>query len=232
MVSSYTPTISILLEKVKASNVEHPTSSKVLLVSHKISPGGHPTLGSRREIDSVTRIIGADSCLHLDGSSATVSRVKQETEKCNWVHLSCGGNRDRGLVLHDGLLGLLDTMQLRTPQCKLAFLSASETAAGDESLPDEAVHLAAGMLAAGCQGVVGTLWAISEKYAAEVAGSFYEYLAAEKKKDGDGGSPKNLRLDSSRAVYALHHAVQRLRKETGDTEDGLLAWVPYAHFGL
>jgi len=232
VVSSYTPTISILLEKVKASNVEHPTSSKVLLVSHKISPGGHPTLGSRREIDSVTRIIGADSCLHLDGSSATVSRVKQETEKCNWVHLSCGGNRDRGLVLHDGLLGLLDTMQLRTPQCKLAFLSASETAAGDESLPDEAVHLAAGMLAAGCQGVVGTLWAISEKYAAEVAGSFYEYLAAEKKKDGDGGSPKNLRLDSSRAVYALHHAVQRLRKETGDTEDGLLAWVPYAHFGL
>jgi len=88
------------------------------------------------------------------------------------------------------------------------------------------------MLAAGCQGVVGTMGPIKDEYRAEVAGLFYEYLGAEKRNDQDGGSPVNLQLDSSRAAYALHRAVQSLRRQVGDTEDGLMTWIPYVHFGL
>jgi hypothetical protein len=40
---------------------------------------------------------------------------------------------------------------------ELAFLSAGETAKGDAKLPDEAIHLAAGMLMAGYGSVVATM---------------------------------------------------------------------------
>jgi CHAT domain-containing protein len=40
----------------------------------------------------------------------------------------------------------------------LAFLSACETARGDEKIPDEALHLAATPLSAGYRSVVATMW--------------------------------------------------------------------------
>ena len=191
-------------------------------------------------MDSVRKILGAgaDNYMHLDEANATVSRVKHEMETCSWVHFACIGGQDRNdplsskLFLYDDQLTLWEIMRLRIPQCKFAFLSACQTATGDKELPDESVHLAAGMLAAGCHGVVGTMWSIKDRYGAVVAEPFYEYLAAEKRDDNNGGSPGNRQLDSSRAAYALHYAVQQLRKQAGDTEQGLLDWVPYVHFGL
>jgi len=238
VVSSYTPTVGVLLDKIKASSVKKPTSSKVLLVSQASAPSGHQTPGTTQEIESVMKILGADSCINLEGSAATVTRVKQEMGTCDWVHFACGAGQNvddplkSSMFLHDGRLELLDIMQLRIPQCKFAFLSACRTAAGDERLPDEVVHMTAGMLAAGCQGVVGTMLAMKDKHGAMVAESFYQYLATERRNGSDGGSPGEPQLDSSRAAYALHHAIQHLRKQIGDTEEGLLAWIPYVHFGL
>jgi CHAT domain-containing protein len=40
----------------------------------------------------------------------------------------------------------------------LAFLSACETAKGDNGTPDEAMHLAGVMLFAGFRSVIGTMW--------------------------------------------------------------------------
>ena len=40
----------------------------------------------------------------------------------------------------------------------LTFLSVCETAKGDNAPPDQAIHLAAAMLFAGCKSVVGTMW--------------------------------------------------------------------------
>ena len=42
----------------------------------------------------------------------------------------------------------------------LAFLSACETAAVDEDVPDEVMHLAASMLFSGFHSVVGTMWCV------------------------------------------------------------------------
>ena len=52
----------------------------------------------------------------------------------------------------------------RLPLPELAFLSANgvETACGDERLPGEAAHFAAGMLNVGYRSVVGTMWAVDK----------------------------------------------------------------------
>ena len=144
------------------------------------------------------------------------------------LHTSQGTNSPlrSGFFLHDGRLELLELMKQNIPKCQLAYLSVCQTSTGDEKLSEEAVHLAAGMLAVGYQGVVATMWSIKDKYAPDVAGSFYEHLV---EKGKDTGSP---RLESAEAAYALHHATQCLRQKIGDSENALLTWVPYVHFGL
>ena len=203
-------------------------------MSQPNTPGQRPIPGTTREIDAVCEKICRDSCefLRLDGAVATVSRVQQEMAAYRWVHLACHAIQNTheplksAFLLDDGRFELSEIMKQNTPQCELAYLSACQTSTGDEKLSEEVVHLAAGMLAAGYQGVVATMWSIKDRYAPKVAGAFYQYLAEKGKDEG------NPRLDSARAAHALHHAIQCLRKNTGDKEDGLLAWVPYVHFGL
>lgn len=45
---------------------------------------------------------------------------------------------------------------------ELAFLSACQTAVGDEKIPEESIRLAAGMLAVGYKGVIATMWSIRD----------------------------------------------------------------------
>ena len=189
-----------------------------------------------REIDALCDTFGTGGCefLRLEGFDATTNRVKQEMEKYGWVHLACNTSQDTrnplksAFLLHDGRLELTEIIKQNasSSQCKLAFLPAFQTSAGDEKLSEEASHLAAGMLVAGYQGVVATMWSTKDRYASEVTGSFYEYLVEKGKNEG------NPRLENAQAAHALHHAIQCLRKQIGDTEDALLAWVPYVHFGL
>jgi len=204
-------------------------------VSQPGTPGlERPIPGTTREIDAVCEKIGTTSCdfLRLDGAEATVSRVKQEMDTCSWVHIACHAIQKTheplrsGFFLEDGPLELSEIMKQNIPRCEMAFLSACQTSTGNEELSDEAVHLAAGMLAAGYQGVVATMWSIKDQHAPDVAGLFYEHLV---EKGKDTGSP---RLESAEAAYALHHATQCLRQKIGDEEVALLTWVPYVHFGL
>ena len=104
-----------------------------------------------------------------------------------------------------------------TPR-RACVLSACQTAKGDSLLPEEAIHLAAGMLMAGYGSVVGTLWSIRDDDAPIVAEKFYRYLIVE----ADG--------DSTKAAYALHDAVGHLR----DSMDGhgFDRWVPFIHLGV
>lgn len=102
-------------------------------------------------------------------------------------------------------------------------MSACQTSTGDETLSEEAVHLAAGMLAAGYRGVVATMWSIKDFYEPQIAEDFYANLTGQSKS-----------LSSDDAARALHYATQKLRKEIKpeDSDSSLLVWVPYVHFGL
>jgi CHAT domain-containing protein len=128
--------------------------------------------------------------------------------------------------LHDRQLELLDIIRQKIENTDHAFLSACQTSAGDEKLSEEVVHLAAGMLAAGYQDVVATMWSIKDQYAPDIAMEFYTHLLE--------GTPatKEGRLDSTGAAGALDHAVGKIRQKLGDTEEALLIWVPYVHFGI
>jgi len=177
--------------------------------------------------------IGAsnDESLHLEGVSASVSRVKLEMESHRSIHFACHATQDlenplkSGFYLQDGRLELVDIMKLKFAVRDLAFLSASQTSTGTEKLSEEAVHLAAGMLAAGYRSVVATMWSIKDRHGPVVAEGFYKYLMEKEMTSGES------RPDSSNAAHALHHAIQGIREILGDSEQSLLTWIPYVHFG-
>jgi CHAT domain-containing protein len=86
----------------------------------------------------------------LDGTAATKAEVIKHCETCPWVHLACHGVQDGSrskLLLQDGGLKVFKLVKLPfTPQLEFAFLSACQTATGDDKLPDEALHMASNLL--------------------------------------------------------------------------------------
>jgi len=233
-ISSYTPNVSSLLEKLnKSVNIPQPASSKLLVISQPNTPGCSPIPATTKEMNCIWQTIERNNgeCLPLEGESASVSQVKLEMESHGSIHLACHASQDlenplrSGFYLHDGRLELSEIMKQKFTVHELAFLSACQTSTGTEKLSEEAVHLAAGMLAAGYRGVVATMWSIKDKYGPVVAESFYKDLMERGKTSGKPG------LNSDGAAHALHHAIQGIRETLGDTEEGLLTWVPYVHFG-
>ena len=158
----------------------------------------------------------------LESSTGTVEEVLALMKEADWVHFACHGIQDAadsGLCLADRRrLKLRDIIALSRPHGGLAFLSACQTAMGEERLSDEAIHVAAGMLFAGYGGVIGTMWSISDTLAPRVASAVYEQLFR------DGTRP-----DYREAALALHRAVGRLR-ESADVS--FVAWLPFIHVGL
>ena len=152
-------------------------------------------------------------------------------EEFSSVHFACHACQDASdpmksrFRFHHGQLDLNTIVKRNLKHADLAFLSACETSTGEERLSDEAVHLAAGMLAAGYRRVVGTMWAIGDRHAPEVAKDFYDYLWDHR--EGGSGSGFDTRL----SAHALHHATQKLRNTLDSSDQSLLAWAPYVHFG-
>jgi len=186
-----------------------------------------------KEMDCISKAIRTSNSepLCLEGESASVTRVKLEMESHGSIHFACHAAQDLenplkiGIYLHDGRLELADIMKQKFAVRELAFLSACQTSTGDEKLSQEGVHMASGMLAAGYRSVVATMWSVEDQYGPMVAESFYTYLMER------GETSKGSRLDGSHAANALHDTIQDIREKLGDTEQGLLTWVPYVHFG-
>jgi CHAT domain-containing protein len=101
----------------------------------------------------------------------------------------------------------------------LLFLSACQTATGDKTLVQEAIHLAAGMLSVGYQGVIVTMWSIMDSDAPVVADEVYAQLF------------KDLEPAPTQAAHALHNAVKKLIESSNGTKS-FLEWVPFIHIGV
>jgi CHAT domain-containing protein len=232
VVSSYTPTVTALLNKLKGSLTTKQNPISMLLISQPSTPGQIRIPGAREESHAIQNKMEAAAVrtLLLEGASAIIAQVKTEMNSHSWVHFACHAIQDikeplkSGVQLHDNRLELLELMKQQLPNADFAFLSACQTSTGDEKLSEEAVHLAAGMLAAGYQSVVATMWSIKDEYGPVVAKDFYAYIVDE--------NVENRQLDSANAAHALHYAIQNIRKNVGDTEEALLTWVPYVHFGI
>ncbi|KAF8962059.1 CHAT domain-containing protein [Flammula alnicola] len=229
VVSSYTPTVRSLNDKFIASSTSSRCTSLVL-ISQPNTPGLRSIPSTRTETHALEALMTgtAIDALLLEDSKATREKVTAEIKSRSWVHFACHGVQDvhqpleSGLCLHDGRLELLEIMKQQIPNPDLAFLSACQTSKGDLKLSEEVVHLAAGMLAAGYRGVVGTMWSISDMHGPKFATEFYQNLLRENGSEG---------LDSARAAYALDYATKKVRETLGKGNTAFMTWVPYVHFG-
>jgi CHAT domain-containing protein len=231
-VSSYTPTVTALAEKARYSRPIGEDVSGLFLTCQPNAHGLSPIPGTQKEVQSIfgKALEAGVRALSEEGDNLTTEGCLQRMEEYSSIHLACHGSqgmtgdplRSR-FAFHDGSLELSAIMKRNLRNADLAFLSACQTSTGEETLSDEAVHLAAGMLAAGYRRVVATMWTIGDLHAPEVANDFYDYLWRGK---GSGSG-----FDGAESAYALHDAIQRLQKRLDDSEKSLLCWAPYVHFG-
>ncbi|KAH6905439.1 CHAT domain-containing protein [Coprinopsis sp. MPI-PUGE-AT-0042] len=236
-VSSYTPTVSALAARIRERRERNIGRNQLLLVSVPNAEGQASIPGTTREVQALHDFAIAEEIDHvrLEGEEATAESVMEEISRSSIVHLACHGSQNvtdpmqSGFYLHDKRLELSTIIKANVRNADLAFLSACQTSTGDEKLSNEAVHLAAGMMAAGFRGTVATMWAISDAHAPKVAEDFYSELWERGKGKGGG-------IDGEDAAYALHHSIQELKKipmkNFGGVEKWFLTWVPYVHYGL
>ncbi|KAG2066902.1 hypothetical protein BDR04DRAFT_1081233 [Suillus decipiens] len=94
-------------------------------------------------------------------------------------HLACHGKQDHEqpynshFVMKDEPITLLHIMEKDISHAEFAFLSARHTAVGDETTPDEVIHLAAGLQFSGFKSVIDTLWEVNYAFAEHVFKAFY-----------------------------------------------------------
>ncbi|KZV73881.1 hypothetical protein PENSPDRAFT_626581 [Peniophora sp. CONT] len=231
VVSSYTTSLSVLVDDNR-NRVERPCSTPAaLVVTQPDTPGYSPlpaTVYEGTRLQQILASSGIESKILNDGD-ATLNAVRDAIHSYPWVHFACHGSQDvddvtqSAFALYDGPLTLRDLMGTASDNAELAFLSACQTAVGDEKIPEESAHLAAGMLAVGFRGVVATMWSIMDADAPIVVEKFYTELLALR-------SAGVLAEGETGAAYALHEATKVLREKVG--ESNFMRWVPFVHFGV
>ena len=203
------------------------------MISQQATPNLPRIPGTTKEVLAIKQLLEKHNVkvLCLDGKAATVEQgiTNMETHSC--IHFACHAHQNiqeplkSRFMLHDGGLELSEIIKKQLIGADFAYLSACQTSTGDEKLSEEAVHLAAGMLAAGYQGVVATMWSISDQHGPQVAEDFYSRLIPQDLEQ----EHLNRSLDTDNAAHALHYSTQKLRKHLSDSA---LDWIPYVHFGL
>ncbi|KAH6911364.1 CHAT domain-containing protein [Coprinopsis sp. MPI-PUGE-AT-0042] len=234
VISSYTPTVTALSNRVKQAMSSEPLAPGLLLVSQPSAPGLPSIPLTSLEVKAIRELAeraSVDTTV-LDGHDATIQNCVSGMKSSSCVHLACHGIQDQhnplksGFFLHGGQLELSDIVQGDVKAADFAFLSACQTSTGDYRVPEEAIHLAAGMLAVGYKSVVGTMWSIVDEVAPKVSEEFYKHLLS-------ANDPQNpTQLNIPQTAEALHHSTKLLRKKMGTSDAAFLAWVPYVHFGL
>ena len=213
--SSYAPTLSSLVSSPPRS----------LELGSILAINQEATLpATKQELAHIKRHAREIPYLQLENHEATTEAVLDAVEQFDSVHLACHASQNMSkplescFYLHDGELSLADITKRSLKNKGLAFLSACQTATGDANSPDEAIHLAAGMLVAGYSTVVATMWPIKDDDAPIIADHVYNQLT----KDGE--------LDDGKVAKALHIAVLALRDRVGEKE--FVRWAPYIHIGV
>ncbi|KAF5338698.1 hypothetical protein D9611_013317 [Ephemerocybe angulata] len=235
-VSSYTPTLAALTNRVKDQvQPVNRNVSGLFLTSQPDAPGATSIPGTTKEVRSIYS--GAEQSgvrvLKVEGSALSVDECLKHMEEFSSVHFACHAYQNAAdplqsrFILHNGSLDLATIVRSNLKNADLAFLSACQTSTGEEKLSDEAVHLAAGMLAAGYRRVVATMWSIGDQHAQQVGSDLYQYLWSRE----EGRCACDRIFDGSLSAYALHYATQQLRHRLDNSDSSLLTWVPFVHIG-
>lgn len=176
-VPSYTPTLATLLNARRSATKISVKEASVLLAAVTRSPMRRQLPFAAKEVTLIQEVV--PDCVRLDILSDTPSLDDQSTANlptapailerlphASILHLACHGQQDpldpleSGFVVQGGMLTIAKLMSLNLDNAFLSYLSACDTAKGDEVQPDQAVHLAATMLFVGFKSVVGTMWCV------------------------------------------------------------------------
>ncbi|KAJ6540398.1 CHAT domain-containing protein [Mycena capillaripes] len=224
VISSYTPSLTALIQAHRPHPQPQP-ATQMLAVAQPSASGQSKIPATREEINRIQQYAKVP-VLPLVQHEATIARVEEAMLQSAWVHFACHGVQDSSnptqsalLLAGSSQLTLERIIKLSLPHADLAFLSACQTATGDQELQEESVHLAAGMLLAGYRGVIATMWSIMDNDGPQVAGDVYEHLF------------KTSPPDSTRAAEALHLAIRNLC-EGSDQTKSFFDWVPFIHIGV
>ena len=195
-VSSYAPSLSALIrtrDRARSQRKARDESGTPNVISFAAVGQRYPCKDTKlpelpeveREIQRIRYETSMPPDVHFEtitGSAATIEGTVQAFRDHRWVHIACHGAQhakrpfESWFALGDGKLTLMRIIQERYTNSEFAFLSACHTALGDESTPDEVLHLAAGMQFAGFNGVIGTLWKVDDSVAHQVVTRFYKEM--------------------------------------------------------
>ncbi|KAG1778844.1 CHAT domain-containing protein [Suillus placidus] len=208
-ICSYTPTLSALIRSRQMMK-KRVTLSFVAIGQGQPGAGKGKALSAvDSELELVHELVPATANrTTISGDAATRAGALEALEENTWVHLACHGKQDPAqpydshFVMRDQHLTLLDIMDKHIPHAEFAFLSACHTAVGDEQMPDEVIHLAAGLQFSGFKSVVGTLWEVDDAVAKHVVEAFYTYMF----------HPKEVGvMDPTKAAWALNCATHAVK---------------------
>ncbi|KAJ6554774.1 CHAT domain-containing protein, partial [Mycena capillaripes] len=234
VVSSYTPTLTALLDPPPPHTI---APFKMTAVIQPNTPGCNPLPGAYHELEKIAERVPNQWLTTLVDTPVGTAQI--HLPKSQLMHFACHGTQDlehplnSGLILTDGRLTVSEIIRQRKGDAavdvqksmSLAFLSACETAKGDRTVPDEAMHLAATLLFAGFCGIIATMWTMNDLDGPKIADTFYEHLF----KNCDLSSDFPVHPDLTQAAKALHAAVGKLR---GDSKIPFRRWVPFVHYGF
>lgn len=226
VVSSYTSTLRAL--KYAREKPRPPIESARKLVVAMPDTEGQDSLNVAPEVDAVRSVFGN---LAVELQRPTKRDVLGELPHYSFVHFACHGwcNRrdpsESGLLLagqgQSGLLRVSELDSINLDYADVAYLSACSTAEiSAERLLDEAITLANSVQLIGFRSVVGTLWAVNDTAAAEIAREFYQNLR------NHAGC-----IDTSDVAVPLHNAITAF-KSREDHENSVLLWAPFIHIGV
>lgn len=161
VVSSYTPILQNMLSLLPTSI--HPM--KVLAVIQPEAIGQPRLPATIAELEAIGRHVPPQALAKygVAGAPANIEEVLVGLPGATIVHFACHGVQhphnplESSLILEDRLK-VSRLMELDMPNARLVFLDACQTAAADDTLPDEPIHLAATLLFAGFHSAVATLW--------------------------------------------------------------------------
>ncbi|EFI27119.1 hypothetical protein CC1G_14944 [Coprinopsis cinerea okayama7 len=228
VVSSYCSTPQDLIAPPPEPNPDFKMLVAIEPEGHHLGASGLPA--TRKELEKIeSRIPEKDRLVARIGSKAATSgktSILDDISTATIVHFGCHGKQnlsnalDSCLLLSEGRLTMSSLIRnCQTSTGALAYLSACETAMGDEARPDESLTLAATMQFAGFRSVVATMWVIHDEDGPIVADAFYRHLF----RHGTAAPP-----DITDAAYALHLAVKALREQGRPFH----RWVPFVHHGI
>ncbi|KAI9436258.1 CHAT domain-containing protein [Lactarius indigo] len=221
-VTSYTPTLSALVESQKLGLLPETFDKPSLLLVAR--PDTLP--GAWEEIGAIQAAKVPETT--LISATATPRNVMERLRDHQFAHFVCHGILETGkpfdalFELHGDNLTLLDIVRSQLPAAEFAFLSACHTAElTEDSIADEGLHLTAAMQYCGFRSVVGTMWAMADTDGADLSKHFYKSIFS------DRASQKGVPY-YERSAKALQFAVKKLRRKRGIT---LERWVNFVHYG-